>query len=75
MKMYLSSQTSKPIFFEDQIKTILTNIRIGIFYKETIFTSISSTGKIITRVEKIDKKETLSKFLKYLKEHSSDRNR
>lgn len=73
--MYLSSQTSKPIFFEDQIKTILTYRRMGLFYRETIFTSISSTGKIVTRVEKIDKIEALSKFLKYLKEHGSGRNR
>ena len=73
--MYLSSQISKLNFFEDQICIILAYRRIGLFCRETIFTSPSSTGKIVTRVEKIDKKETLSKFLKYLKEHGSGRKR
>lgn len=65
----------KTIFFKEQIKIQLTHRRTVVLYRETIFTSINATGKTVTRVEKVNTKEVVPKFIKYLKEHDRGRNR
>lgn len=75
MHINFLSKIPKTTFFKEQIKIKLTHRRTVVLYGETIFTSINATGEIETRVEKVNTKEVVPKFIKYLKEHDSGRNR
>lgn len=68
-------QISKTIFPISQIETRLTYKRTGVFYRDTVFVSTNNKGEFVNRVERINVKEVLPGFLKYLKEHDSNGNR